>query len=439
MISGPIVRTAPPSIKGVSTVIPNLVRRAVGLIAGVIVVIALDKRRPAGAAQAEGHVPWRAAGALSVALFMAMVMLTACGIPDHPKVVVVMASATRNEPAPALAPADVAELSQAGASSTNATAYVVNPDTGQAAGVSLTPRRADGQVDHGPDRNSELAANLQRVQRLLGHEADSKPFDLLAMIAQAVRVTSHPGTLLVISSGLSTAGAFDLRQVGWGASPHTAAVTLRRRRLLPHLAGWHVVFSGLGDTAGQQPAPPLPQRTELIRYWLAICQVAGAASCTTHQVTRPDPPTRSTTPVPVVPFPHVTSIQGPHDQTTNVPADEFFAFDSHQLLPGANAILGPIATKARGQHLKVTIVGYASPDGGSGPYNRALSTQRAQAVQARLIALGVPARLIVKVIGRGLNGRTRTACLRHGHLDKTVCSRLRRVVITLSPVRAPTS
>jgi outer membrane protein OmpA-like peptidoglycan-associated protein len=366
------------------------------------------------------------------------VLLAGCGPPPgSPVTIVVAASATMNEPGPVLAAHDLTLLRSAATTSSNATAFVVNPNTGQAREVSLTPRRADGQVDYGPERNRELAANVQRVQRLLGRESASKPFDLLLIIDQAVRVASHPGTLLVLSSGLSTAGRFDLRQVGWGGNPRAVATALGRGGFLPSLTGWHVVFSGLGDTAGRQPALPLPQRTELTRYWLAICQVAGAASCAADSVTRPDPPTRSTTPVPVVRFPRVTSLRGPHGRTrTYVPADEFFAFNSARLLPGSNAVLRPMAAKATRRHLKVTIVGYASPDGGAARYNLELSARRAKAVQARLIALGVPARLIVKAVGLGLDGKTRAACLRHGQLDEAVCSRLRRVEITLSNTAA---
>ena len=335
---------------------------------------------------------------------------------------------------------DRAMLRNAGNTSTRAAAFVVNPNTGQAREVSLTPRRPDGQVDYGPDRNSELGANVNRVQQLLNTLAASKPFDLLAMIAQAVRVTTRPGTLLVLSSGLSTAGGFDLRQVGWGADPRTAAVSLSHRGLLPRLTGWKVVFSGLADTSGRQPAPPVPQRTTLTRYWLALCHAAGAVSCSVDAVTRPDPPSRSTTPVPVVRFPRVTSYRGPHGgQTTNVPADAFFAFSSARLLPGADIILGPIATRARDQHQEVTVIGYASPDGGSGRYNLALSAKRARAVRARLISLGVPAGLIGQAVGRGTAGQPRSACYRHGHLDEAVCARLRRVLITLHPARPATS
>ena len=122
-----------------------------------------------------------------------------------------------------------------------------------------------------------------------------------------------------------------------------------------------------------------------------------------------------------------------------MPADEFFAFNSARLLPGASIILGPIARLARSQRLTVSITGYASPDGGTGAYNLALSLARARAVRARLIALGVPVQQIVRTIGQGTEGRPRSACYRQGHLDETVCARLRRVVIQLSPATAATS
>jgi outer membrane protein OmpA-like peptidoglycan-associated protein len=356
---------------------------------------------------------------------------------NAPRAIVVAASATMNEPGPVLASADRALLRNAGVSSTRGAAYVVDPNTGQATQVPLTPRRPDGQVEYGPARSSLLTQNVDQVQRLLDRQAADKPFDLLAWIAQAVRVTPGPATLLVLSSGLSTAGGFDLRQVGWGTDPHAAALKLRRLGLLPVLGGWHVVFSGLGDTAGRQPSLPLPQRTVLGRYWLAICQEAGAASCAIDAITRADPPSRSTTAVPVVGVPQVHSVRGPHGQTlTSVPADAFFAFNSARLLPGADAVLGPVANQAHAHDLAVSITGYASPDGGTGAYNLALSTARARAVRARLVALGVPARQIAAVIGAGTAGEPRSACYRQRRLDEAICARLRRVVIVLSPTAA---
>ena len=121
-----------------------------------------------------------------------------------------------------------------------------------------------------------------------------------------------------------------------------------------------------------------------------------------------------------------------------MPADEFFAFGSARLLPGANAILGPVTRKAMAGHRTVSITGYASPETGTAAYNLALSASRARAVEARLIALGVPVRLITKVTGAGTADRPRSTCSARATWTKPVCARYRRVVITLSPAnRSP--
>lgn len=386
----------------------------------------------------------RAAGRVLLGLLVtaaAVGGLAACDhVPVPAKLIVVVASATRNEPAAVLASADLTQMRQAALTSTGAIAYVVDPSSGQPITVALTPRRAGGEVEYGPDRDALLAANLNQVQRLLGREAADGPFDLLSLLAMAVRVSSGPGTLIVVSSGLSTAGGFDLRQVGWYASPAAVAAQLKREGLLPALTGWHVVFSGLGDTAGDQMALPLPQRAELTAYILTICGASGAASCDTDDVTRPALRALSTFPVPVVPVPGVTPVQGPHHWTgENIPADMFFKLNSSQLLPGADSILGPLAARAVSGHLQVSITGYASPESGSSAYNQALSLARAQSIQARMTTLGVSPGQIVQVAGDGTAGKTAAACYRGGHLDEAICGRMRRVVILLSPVPGATT
>jgi outer membrane protein OmpA-like peptidoglycan-associated protein len=369
-------------------------------------------------------------------------LITGCGTAPSrtPDKIVVAASATANEPEPVLAAGDQSLLSAAGNDSADAVAYVVNTNTGQPASVELTPLRPDGQVQYGPGRSEQIAQNVDQVQRLLGRQVATRPFDLLELIARAVRVTSPPATLLIVSSGLSTVGGFDLRRVGWAANPQAVAAELKHEGLLPSLASWKVVFSGLGDTAGRQPPLPLPQQTTLTAYWMAICHTAGAVSCRTDDTTRPDPAARSITPVPVVLVPAVVSVTGPHGATgISVPTEEFFAFASAQLLPGADAILSPIAARARAGHLLVSITGYASPDGGTTAYNDALSGGRAQAVEARLLVLGVPASQIIQVNGEGTAGTTLKTCYRDGQLDEAACTALRRVVILLTPQPAGTS
>jgi outer membrane protein OmpA-like peptidoglycan-associated protein len=390
------------------------------------------RRDTAGSRRRRSAVSWLLAGT------GLMTLATACGGPSVPKTVIIAATATANEPAPVLS-ADISQmLRDAGASSTKATAYVVDPASGQPTVISLTPHRPDGQVQHTqPQRDQLINAAVSQVQEVLGREGARGPFDLLNTIATATRAAPPPATLVLLSSGLSTAGGLDMRQAGWDLSPASVAAQLKARGLVPSLAGYDIVFSGLADTSGAQPALALPQRTTLSAYWLAICHAGGAASCRTDETTRPGPPSRSTTPVPVVRVLKVQSVRGPNGATTTtLPDPLLFQFDSAMLLPSADSILQPLATQARGQHLQVSITGYASPDGGSKLYNTNLSRHRAIAVSDRLQALGLPAAQIIKVTGAGTAGQSLDTCLVQGQLDEAICAQLRHVVVTLSPAAA---
>lgn len=353
----------------------------------------------------------------------------------RPEVVIITATATRNEPAPGLSPMDLRILHKAGSASSLASVDVVDPNTGQPTVLPLTPRRADGQVDYGPRRGQLLNSNIAAVQHLLAGEAGHEPFDLLARITAATRVASSPATLIVVSSGLSTSGGFDLRQVGWQENSVSVAAQLKDRGLLPPLKGYHVIFSGLGvATAGPQVAPSLPQVRKLTSYWLAICREAGAASCTADEMIRPDHPSRSSTPVPVVPVGQVTSLRAPGGVVViRLPYSLLFGLNNATLLADADAALQRISLRAVRRHLQVSITGHASPDGGTDAYNHVLSARRALAVFRRLLALGVPRTQIASVRGVGLAGTTRDECLVHGQLDEAICAQLRDVVIVLSP------
>ena len=398
----------------------------------------VDKRRP-GSRRLTGNVG-RAAAVVAIAAAVAVttfaVRFGATSPPGGTKVVIA-ATATTNEPAPALS-ADVLQMLQsADITDPGATAYIVAPGGGQPTILSLAPREAGGQADQAPAREKDWAAELSTAQRLLQHEAAHGPLDLLATVAVAARAVSPPATLIVVSSGLSTAGGFDLQDVGWDASPSAIANELKSHGQLPDLAGYHVVFSGLSNTSGGQPALPLPQQATLVSYWTAICQAAGAASCTTDESTRPEPPSHSITPVPVVPVPNVTSERGPHNSViTTVPDTLLFTFNGAALIPFADEVLQPLALEARSEHLQVSITGYASPAGGTSAYNLALSLQRANAVRDRLIHFGLPAAQIIGVTGAGTAGQTPSACLMHGQLNEALCEQLRRVVIVLSPTKA---
>ena len=141
----------------------------------------------------------------------------------------------------ASAAADVLQMLQsADVTDPGATAYIVAPGGGQPTILSRAPREAGGQADQAPAREKDWAAELSTAQRLLQHEAAHGPLDLLATVAVAARAVSPPATLIVVSSGLSTAGGFDLQDVGWDANPRPVAAELKALGFLPDLTGYHV-------------------------------------------------------------------------------------------------------------------------------------------------------------------------------------------------------
>ena len=345
---------------------------------------------------------------------------------------VIAATATANAPAPTLS-ADTQQILQSVAdSSAGAAADIVSPSDGQSTVLPLTQRGSNALQSA-----EALKANADAIERALDNEAAAGQLNLLATIAAATRTASRPGTLIVVSSGLSTAGGFDLMQVGWGADPSSVAAQLKASGLLPDLAGWRVVFVGLGVVAGRQPVLPQPQQVTLAAYWKAICQWSGAASCSVDHSARPQLASHVTGQVPVVPVPVVESVRGPGSaSTTTLPDTLLFSFSSSTLVPSADTILQPIERKARSQHLLVSITGYTSPDGGSNPYNLVLSAERADAVRDRLVALGLPTKQIIQVIGAGTAGKGPDACIVNGRLNEAICGQLRRVVVVLSPAKA---
>jgi outer membrane protein OmpA-like peptidoglycan-associated protein len=140
--------------------------------------------------------------------------------------------------------------------------------------------------------------------------------------------------------------------------------------------------------------------------------------------------------VPVVAIPQVASVQGPPGWSgPSIPTDTFFAFGSYTLLPGADTVLQPIATKVATGHLDVEIEGFSSPETGTAAYNQWLSAKRAKAVETRLISLGVAPGQILAVRGEGTGGKPASACYRHGRVDESACAALRHVVILLREQR----
>ncbi|MGW5746398.1 OmpA family protein [Amycolatopsis sp. NPDC003861] len=309
-------------------------------------------------------------------------------------------------------------------------ALVSAADGADAHQIVLTPRRADGSLEHGLQRPSLIDRNVQAVADAVAATAAARSgLDLLGGIDAAVRGIA-PGRLIVVSSGLSTAGAFDLRQVGWDADPATVARQLAAKNALPHLENWHVLFTGLGSVAGAQAPLPGSAHDKLLQYWQAICAQARAAGCEFDDKRVTTEPSRATVATPVVPVPGVTSVVGSAGRVSTTVSDSALGFsgDSAVLSPGAldlvRALAGSIT--AAGRSDAVVVRGYAAdPPGSTAAGRQALADQRARAVAGALGDAGVRRRLDVAGVGTQ-PGRT---AMVGGRFDEAAAAAMRRVEI----------
>lgn len=353
---------------------------------------------------------------------------------DQGEAVVIVASGTSNEPAPGLSDGISAVLRRAAVGSTPAVAVLVSPQAIPSR-LPLTPRRANGRVEYGPGRTAMIEDNLAQIADALARMAATAPrFDLLAQLSSAARAWPRPATLVVVSSGLSSSGALDLRQVGWAAQPGAVARQLAARGFLPRLGGWRILLSGLGSVAGPQPALPEPCRTKLESYWKEVCKASGGASCTVDDSLRLDRPPLGRVPVPIVPVPTVSSVTGAaarQDPTIHIPAALLFDLDRAALRVGTDAVLRRVAVALASSRVRVMVVGHADASSGTRAHNRALSLARARAVASRLIDLGVPAAAIVSVRGVGSDDHPLAAELTAGHPDPAKIDGWRRVDLHL--------
>lgn len=385
---------------------------------------------------------------VGVAIVGMLALCAACGLPQRavrPAAgdrVVLLVSGSANEPRPFLPAAALKILRDAGESG-NVTSQGTGKSSlalvGAAGGTStkeilLTPRRADGSLEHGLQRTALIDRNVQAVVETTAAVAAAKPgLDLLEGMVDAVRGVD-PGTLVVVSNGLNTSGAFDLRQVGWDADPREVARQLAVKNALPRLQNWRVLFTGLGAAAGSQPPLPGSVREKLGRYWLAVCERSQARSCEIDEQRVPANPPGAAVTTPGVPVPGVSSVVGESGRVSTTVNDSAlgFAGDSAVLSPGAEDLLTTLAAginaRLAGQaEAIVTVRGYAADPPGSTAAGRAeLADHRARAVADALEGSGVRQRIDVAGVG---TEPQRTA-MRAGRFDEAAAAAMRRVEIT---------
>src|ERR1035441_1649963 len=108
--------------------------------------------------------------------------------------------------------------------------------------------------------------------------------DVLGALSLAAEATPAGGNIVVIDSGLQTAGQLMYQNPGVLMSPPSDVVKfLRAGNLIPRLSGRHVLLYGFGYTAAPQAALDQPERENVAAQWKAI--VAAGGACVTVNTT----------------------------------------------------------------------------------------------------------------------------------------------------------
>jgi outer membrane protein OmpA-like peptidoglycan-associated protein len=303
----------------------------------------------------------------------------------------------------------------------------------------LTPMRG-GHVEHNTTlRKRKAEAIVENLERLITHSvAGAAGLDLLGLLDRAGREDRH-ARIVALSSGVSTVLPLDIREFGWPDGEQSVAAALKSQNELPqYLAGHDIRFYYLADAAGAQPRLTIPLRKGIIHAYVDICRSAGG-TCRVEDDAASNLRALATQPVPVVPLPKVISVRRKPrcERTLRVPSVLLFAPNSSRLDDGADAALRPIVDEivnSRDTTVITEISGHtADVDAGDGVK---LSRRRAWAVARRLKQLGVPAALIMRVVGRGES----RPVVRNRNPDGSIspsAARNRRVEITMSTVNCP--
>ncbi|WP_063049957.1 OmpA family protein [Nocardia arthritidis] len=373
----------------------------------------------------------------SAATLAATFGITACASDTTPvsTPVVIVAPSTSAEPLPTIPKPLESELVPYAEQAKNpgdALVRIVTSVDGPVIERDLTPLRGK-DVEHGSAKDRKIRENIEALKQDLANVQATAPG--LELVRLMDRASQYPrARMLVLSSGASTEPPVDLDVRGLSFNPADIAESIHRQGLL-NLTGHHVTFVGLGITGGSvQPRLPAYGRRLLEDLWMQICEKAGADRCDIAESEPMAAPPRASLPVPLVPVPAAYTDPATgcvrHQQFSD--SELRFAPDSAVLPVSADDVLRPLVESAsRCEVRQVEVVGHIACTALDGHDSSNLSGRRADAVAARLVALGLPPSLLGTVVGRGASEPVIPNLTPSGRFIESAAVLNRRVEVTL--------
>jgi len=303
------------------------------------------------------------------------------------------ASARANDPGTEATPSVAAVLKHAVDKQEYVAIFDTDGSPSKVDDLRLTSRAANPKA-RAEEISTQMTLLTNGILKSQANAPEADPLGALDAAARSVHAQGPHGTVVLVDSGLQTAGALRYQSERLLlASGHDLVAYLRSTGELPDLRGLTVVLSGLGDTGRPQKRLDIATRNRLVEQWSAIAK-AGGATCV-------DVDSQPLTEPTAADLPHVTTVAVPKparpklDLSRPVALREDsvgFEDNSAELRDAALARrdLEAIAEQIiRGRH-HVSLIG-TTATAGTEQGRHTLSLKRARTVKRLLVSLGVPA------------------------------------------------
>ena len=246
-------------------------------------------------------------------------------------------------------------------------------------------------------------------------KANDKEVDYLSALTLGIRSFDSfddysSKTIIVLGTGLSTAGVLNFRNNLLSADPKAIVEILEEKESIPDFSGITVTWQQLGDVASPQSSLSLKQKNTLSQIYCEMITKGGGEYLTSDFIANPADTETDFPSVSVVNLPVDAPISFDIEETakfqTPVALSEeqicFVPDKSDYINPDeAESTIKPIADYMLNQNTEITLllIGCIAGDSNT-DFGDALSLDRAEKVKSTLIEFGVAAnRLITKGMG----------------------------------------
>lgn len=255
------------------------------------------------------------------------------------------------------------------------------------------------------------AANLlSSISTVQANDPEVDTLEALRIALRSFAYAPEEGErrILVIDSGLSTAGYLSFQNGLLSASPEAMVQELKERGALPDFTGVEVLWQQLGDVAEPQQALSPRQTQRLTDIWQAIVTAGGGSFTLCGGMPNAGALGAGLPAVSPVPLaadaPIAFTAENADFSAPQMLTEEQVRFlgDSAEFADpdAARGVIRPIAEYLKAHPaFRLLLIGTTAGDGDT-EYARALSEQRAEAVRQALIALGAnPEQITARGLG----------------------------------------